>query len=136
MIVAPRVRRHNRGMHYGKLFGWGIVIYAVMYLVVALLALYGIAPSLLARVLSLAALIGLATMAGLSIRRHTTRDILPYSIVWTLEVIALDALMSMPYTGFSIYLDWNVWVGYALVALVPLFTQYLHQRSESARNDL
>lgn len=123
-------------MQIGKLFGWGIVIYAVMYLTVAMLALYGIAPSILARAIALIVLVLLATIAGLSLRRHTMRDIVPYSFVWTLEVMALDGLMSMPYTGIAIYLDWNVWVGYALVFVVPLFTHYMFRQPQGARHSV
>ena len=121
-------------MHIGKLFGWGIAVYAVMYLAVAMLALYGLAPSFLARTLALIILISLATMAGLSLKRHAARDILPYSLIWTLEVMGLDGLMSMPNTGLSIYLDWNVWVGYALVLIVPLFTHYAFRQPQSVRH--
>lgn len=121
-------------MQLGKLFGWGIVIYAVMYLAVAMLALYGIAPSFLARAIALIVLIALATIAGLSLKRHAMRDIAPYSLVWTLEVIALDGLMSMPYTGLTLYLDWNVWVGYTLVLIVPLFTHYVFRQPQNPRH--
>ena len=99
-----------------------------MYLLVAAFSLYGMYPGLLSRMLALGALIALATLAGSSLNFHLKKDILPYSLVWVLEIAVLDALMSVPYAGWGLYLDWNVWVGYALVVLVPMFSVYLHQR--------
>ncbi len=116
-------------MHIGKLLGWGIVIYAVMYLVVAGLAVYQIDSGLLSRTISLLVLVALGTLAGLSLKRHSALDIVPYSLVWMLEVIALDLAMSAPYAGISVLLDWNVWVGYSLVFLVPLFAHYPYRHT-------
>ena len=104
------------------------MIYAVMYLLVAMLSLYGLYPNALARIFLLLALIALATMAGVSLKFRFKKDILPYSVVWVIEIALLDALMSVPYAGWGMYLDWNVWLGYALVALVPLFSSYLYRR--------
>ncbi len=121
-------------MHIGKLLGWGIAIYAIMYLVVAALAIYAVSPPLFARLIALLILISLATMAGFSLRRHTVLDILPYSFMWTAEVMLLDALMSVPFAGWQLYMDWNVWVGYSLVLIVPLLTVYgSHRTPASAR---
>lgn len=118
-------------MKFGKLFGWGIVIYAIMYLLVAMLSLYGYYPNTLSRIIALLTLIILATIAGASLKFHLKKDILLYSFVWVLEIAALDALMSVPYAGWGLYLDWNIWVGYALVLVVPLFSSYLHRHSST-----
>ncbi len=120
-------------MQWGKFFGWGIAIYAIMYVTVAALSLY-MASAMLSRVLALIVLIALATIAGLSLRRHTVRDILPYSGMWMAEVAILDAIMSVPYAGWGLYLDWNVWVGYSLVLLAPLLTVYAHRHSLTRRD--
>ncbi len=114
-------------MQYGKLLGWGIVIYSVMYLLVAGLSLYQVGP-LFARIAALATLIGFASVAGHSLRRHSVWDVVPYALVWMLEVIVLDGLMSVPFTGWQLYLDLNVWIGYLLVFLVPILAVPLLRR--------
>ncbi len=114
-------------MSYSKLLGWGVVIYAVMYLLVAALSIYQAGP-MLVRLLAAATLIVLASIAGHSIRRRSAWDILPFALVWTLEVAALDAVMSVPFSGWQLYLDWNVWVGYSLVFVVPLISVSLSRR--------
>lgn len=107
-------------MKFVRLFGWGIVVYAILYLLVAALSLYGFYPSLVSRVVTVLILAGVLVVAGSTLRVATAKDVLPYSLFWMLEVIALDALLTVPFIGWQLYLDWNVWVGYALVALVPL----------------
>jgi hypothetical protein len=105
---------------YGKLLGWGIVIYAIMALAWSGLVIYGFAGTLAARLLELLVLAVVATIAGRSLPFHSWTDILPYSIFWAIEAVFLDAILNVPYAGWGMYADWNVWLGYALVAAIPL----------------
>ncbi len=109
-------------MKYGALLGWGIVIYAVMSLLWSGLVIYGMADSLLSLILRLCVLIVVTTIAGRSLRFHSWKDILPYSIFWAGTMALLDAVYTVPFSGWSIYADWLLWVGYALVAIIPLLT--------------
>ncbi len=107
-------------MKYGTLVGWGIVIYAVMALAWSGIVIYGFAGTFLARLFELLVLTFVATIAGRALRHHSWKDILPYSLAWALMMAVFDALFSVPFAGWAIYADWNLWLGYALVALVPL----------------
>lgn len=111
-------------MQYGKLLGWGIVIYAVMFLVWSGFVTYGFIEGFAPRVTSLLILIGITTYAGLSLRFHRWPDILPYSLSWALLMAVMDWIFSVPYTGWQVYLDWNIWFGYAVVAITPLFAPH------------
>lgn len=79
------------------------------------------------------ALVALSLVAGLSLRAHSSFDVLPYSLSWALLMAAFDAALSVPILGILPMLDPRVWVGYALVAVVPLaspalrhvFTRYV-----------
>ncbi len=99
---------------------WGVVLYAIMYLVWAGLVLYGFAGGIGARIFSLVVLIALSAYAGRSLRMNGWRDVFPYSIVWMLTIIVLDAVFTVPYSGWGLYADPNVWVGYLLVLFVPI----------------
>ncbi|OGG50083.1 hypothetical protein A3C18_00415 [Candidatus Kaiserbacteria bacterium RIFCSPHIGHO2_02_FULL_54_11b] len=112
-------------MKYGALLGWGICIYAVMMLAWSGLVIYGLAGTLVARILVLCVLIIVTTIAARSLRYHSWKDILPYSIAWALMMGLLDAVYTVPYSNWTIYADWNLWVGYSLVAIVPLLTPFL-----------
>ena len=111
-------------MQYGKLLGWGITIYAVMFLVWSGFVTYGFTEGMAPRITSLLILIGITIYAGLSLRFHRWLDILPYSLSWALLMVVMDWIFSVPYTGWQIYLDWNLWFGYAVVAITPLLAPY------------
>lgn len=109
-------------MKVGKLVGWGIVIYAIMYLLWSAFIAYGFTDGFLPRVAGLLVLVAISLKAGLSLRMHSWKDILPYSIGWAIIVGILDAVFSVPFSGWMIYTDLNLWFGYAVVAVAPLFT--------------
>lgn len=111
-------------MKFGPLLGWGITIYAVMYLAWNGFVLYGFTQGFVPRLCGLLVLVVVATIAGRSLRLAGWKDVLPYSLAWAIVVILLDAIFSVPFSGWQLYADWNVWVGYALVALVPLLAPY------------
>ena len=117
--------QHNEGMKYGPLFGWGIVIYALMFLVWSGFVTYGFVEGMAPRATALLSLIGVAVIAGASLRLRSWSDILPYSLVWGIMMALLDAVFSVPYTGWQLYFDLNVWFGYAVVVVAPLFAPYL-----------
>ncbi len=117
-------------MKYGALLGWGIVIYAVMSLVWSGLVIYGIAGGTLSLLFRLCVLIFLTTVAGHSLRFYSWKDILPYSAFWALMMALLDAVYTVPFSGWSMYSDWYLWVGYGLVAVVPLFTPLMRPLPE------
>ena len=100
------------------------MIYAVMYLAWSGFVLYGFTSGILPRLLALLVLIITATIAGRSLAFSSWKDILPYSVGWLIVIALLDAVFSVPYAGWQLYTDWNVWVGYALVCAVPLLAPY------------
>lgn len=120
-------------MKYGALFGWGIVIYAIMSLAWSGLVIYGLVGMYFSVIVRLLILIGVTTIAGRSLRFHSWLDILPYSVCWALTMGLLDAVYAVPFATWSLYADWSVWVGYALVAIVPLFSPLLLRRGQTTQ---
>src|SRR3989338_2748364 len=118
---------HNRDMKYGALLGWGIVIYAVMSLVWSGLVIYGMADSFLSLAVRLVVLVFIAIIAGRSLRFHSWQYVLPYSVFWAATMALLDIVYTVPFSGWSIYSDWRLWVGYALVAMIPLLAPFMHR---------
>lgn len=114
-----------------RIIGWGITIYATMYLMWTGFILYGFVDGMLPRLTGLLALIILTTIAGRSLRFKSARDILPYSIGWAVIAVLLDAIFSVPYSGWALYADWNVWVGYGLIVLIPLLSPYTRSQPYS-----
>lgn len=118
-------------MRLGALLGWGIVMYAIVFLLWSAFTIYGFVDGIAPRLAGLFVLIAVALLAGRSLRYSSWKDILPYSVVWTIEVAVLDIVLSVPFTGWGLFLDWNVWVGYSMVVLVPLFAP-LSRRPKSS----
>jgi len=112
------------GFRLGPFFGWGIVIYAVIFLVWSAFSIYGFIDGWAPRIVGLAALVCTAVIAGRSLRATTWYDIIPYSLAWGAMMGVLDAILSVPFIGWQIFLDWNVWFGYAIVVLAPLLALY------------
>ena len=118
-------------MHLRALFGWGIAMYATLYLVWSTFVVYGLSANLLAHVGMIITLIALAILATRSLRITTEREILPYAIGWVLIAACLDAIVIAPVAGWAIYSDWNIWVGYGLLLAVPLVVAAVSKRSIS-----
>lgn len=112
-------------MKYISIVGWGISIYAIMSLVWSGFITYGFIEGLAPRIVGLLVLIGLALLAGSALRLFSWSDILPYSIAWGVMMAILDAIFSVPYAGWQLYTDLNVWFGYLIVIIAPLFAPYL-----------
>jgi hypothetical protein len=107
-------------MKYISRLSWGIVIYAIMYLFSHGLSIYGVAGGILGMLARLVMLVIIATIAGRSLHLNSWKDILPYSIFWAFTVLAIDAVYTVPSSGVEMYSNWNLWIGYALVMLLPL----------------
>lgn len=109
-------------MKYGKLLGWGIVIYAVVFLAWTGFLTYGVVEGYTPFILNLVVLLAVTYIAGRTLHLPSWSDIMPYSIGWAIVVMILDTVFVVPFSGWTIYSDWHVWLGYALVVIVPLFT--------------
>ena len=108
----------------GGLLGWGIVIYAVMFLLWSAFQIYGFIEGIIPRIVGFLVLVVLALIAGHSLRANSWTEILPYSFSWAVIMIIFDAVMSVPIAGWGMYADWNVWFGYAVVCVAPLLALY------------
>jgi hypothetical protein len=114
-------------MRFAAMLGWGIAIYAIVFLTWSGLVIHGFTGSPLSQVIVLGALIAVAIIGGRSLGFRSWKDILPYSFSWMVIVALLDAVYAVPYAGWGLYLDWNIWVGYLLVLVVPLLAVVLRR---------
>jgi hypothetical protein len=115
-------------MNLRALFGWGVVIYAVLYLVWSGLVIHGWSDMVLSRFIVIGSLITLAVIATRSLRLFTERDVLPYAIGWVVIAAGMDAVFVVPSAGWGMYSDWNLWIGYILLFLVPLVVTAVTRR--------
>ena len=120
-------------MKLGALVGWGIAIYAVVFLAWSLLVIHGYVEGMLPRLFLALTLVVIATIAGRALRFRHWYDVLPYSIGWALMAALFDLLCAVPVSGLAIYSDWNIWVGYSLLITIPLLAPLTRTHHERAR---
>ena len=113
--------------------GWGVLIYAVMYLAWSGLVIYGLSVgvgSLVARVVLLALV---TTIATRSLRISTVHDLIPCAALWAFTALLLDTIFLVPFTGWALFSSWSVWAGYVLIVVAPVLTMTLSRSRSEAR---
>ncbi len=90
-----------------------------MYLMSSALLTYGIVGGIVPVVLKFATLVAVAWIVGKQTRFVSWKDVMPYSASWAVIVALLDALIWVPFAGWTLYASWGVWLGYFLVLAVP-----------------
>ena len=123
-------------MHVRELIGWGIVIYAVAYLLAGIEQIYGLSGTTLGLVLTFLNLGIVAGVAGNSIRHSNWHDLLPYVFSWLCIVATLDSLLATPLTGWSFFLEPSIWIGYGIIAVVPITVVYLRNHKATVESRL
>lgn len=111
--------RDNKRMRLSP-FTWGIGIYAVLSLLWSGFVIYGVSSGIIPRLVELLILLILSTSAGRALRMRNWKDILPYSFVWGIEAALLDAIYTVPFSGWALYQNIFLWFGYMIVVIVPL----------------
>ena len=111
-------------IRFWALLGWGIVIYALMFLLWSVFVTYGFVEGLLPRVIGFLVLVALGIIAGRALRVHTWRDALPYSLSWGIMMAVFDTVLTAPFTGWHLFFGWSVWLGYATIVIAPLLAFY------------
>ena len=96
-----------------------MLIWAVVYIVSMGLYAYGILNSISGEIIMLIAGAIVAYIAGRNLNSVSVGGILKYSIGWVIIAFILDVLLTVPYSGWALYSEWSVWVGYALVLVAP-----------------
>jgi len=107
-------------MNYKKLIGFGVMIWAVAFLVMAGLIAYQLGNSIIAAVITWIAVAVAAYLCGRNLALNSKAQMLKYSVSWVIIGLILDALFTVPFTGWTIFQSWEVWIGYVLVIAAPL----------------
>jgi hypothetical protein len=109
-------------MKYGKLIGFGVLLYAVVFLIMSGFTAYGSGDTFLTKIIALVALAIVAYLAGKNLRAGSMGEIIKYSLGWLIIVAILDYFFTLPFATTAVYSQWNLWVGYAIILLLPLIT--------------
>jgi hypothetical protein len=107
-------------MDYKRLFGFGIAIWIVAFLVASIFVATGQIDSLAAKIVVPIAVGAAAFLIGRKLKPASAGDALRYSAAWVVIVILLDAAITVPFAGWQIFAQWNVWLGLLLVLTMPV----------------
>jgi|GEM_PF-1568782 len=108
-------------MNYKKL-GYGVAIWAIIYLVATGFVAYNVMDSFGAKIVMIIIVAGLAVWAGTKIQEQSSAKVMRYTVSWVMIGLILDLILTVPFTGVSIFGDWSLWVNYGLIIVLPLFT--------------
>jgi len=109
-------------MNYKKLFGFGVMIWAVAYLIATAFVAYGAMDALWAKTVLILVVAVVVFLAGKNLKSASVMNALKYSASWVVIGLILDMILTVPFTGWEIFSTWDLWVSYALVLLLPLLT--------------
>lgn len=108
--------------------GWGIVVYAIMYLAWSGLVIYGLSLGMFSLLVRIAVLVAITGIAVSSMRLMNWKDVFAYSFIWAVVAMIGDALFLVPFTGWGLYASWSVWLGYSLIILAPVLVVRIRAR--------
>lgn len=109
--------------------GWGIVIYAVAFLIWSGMGIYGITQGVLPYFIELIVLAIVCASAGSALKFKSWADILPYSIGWAVIAAALDSLYVVPFQTWGWYQELSPWIFYLLIVYLPLLSVFFRRNS-------
>ena len=104
---------------YKKLVGFGILIWVVAFAIASAFVAYNAIDTLIAKI-TVPVVVGIVTFfAGKNLKLKEPKEAVRYSIVWVVIGILLDTIFTVPFTGWGIFMQWNVWLSYILVFTLP-----------------
>lgn len=108
-------------MNYKKLFGFGVLIWAVVYLAALAFVAYDLMDQLWAKIVVELVAVAVAYLAARNLGIGSAGEIFKYSVSWAVIAFVLDLILTVPFTGWQFFSGWEPYVGYALIILAPLF---------------
>lgn len=108
-------------VNWVKAFGWGLVIWAIMFVVGSILILFQLPGIWFGIIMVIVGLIVIWYFAAKVFKFKDITEALITGFIWLIIAGVLDYLVVV--LGFcggdlSVY-TWNFWVGYAIVLLLP-----------------
>ncbi|PWB38721.1 MAG: hypothetical protein C3F02_02315 [Parcubacteria group bacterium] len=109
-------------MNYKKVFGYGVLVWAVAYLVATVFVAYKATSTPWVDIVVAIAVAVASYFAGRSVAAHSAGAMLSYSFLWVIIGLVLNIILTVPFTGWGFFSSWYMWLSNALVLLVPLST--------------
>jgi len=108
-------------VNWAKAFGWGLAIWAIMFVIDSILILFQLEALWFAIVMLIVCLVVVWYVASKMFKFKEVAEAFMVGLIWLIIVAVLDYLvLVLVFSGgdFSFY-AWNIWVRYAIVLLLP-----------------
>lgn len=102
-----------------KFWGYGIIIWAVAFIVASIFIAFETSAVIMNTVTALAVVLT-AFLLAKTVSLASRKAMLKYSFCWVIVVFILDALVTSQFTAWDFLSSWYVWLAYALILFVPL----------------
>jgi len=112
-------------MNYKKLIGFGILIWIIAFGIASAFVAFNAINSLIAKLIVPVVIGIVAFFAGKNLKLKNIIETLKYSASWVIIGIILDALITVQFTGWEIFMQLDVWFGYFLVLVAPIIATRL-----------
>jgi hypothetical protein len=113
---------------YFKIVGYGAIIWAIAFVVVSVFIGFKVSSQFLVQgITTLAVIISAFLLAGI-LKISAMKDALICGLLWVITGVALDALITTRFTGWSFFCRWEMWLGYMLIFLVPPVVAYKKEK--------
>jgi len=109
-------------MNYKKLIGFGALIWGIAFITMTAFIAYQLGNSILSTVGLWIVVAIAAYLCGRNLQLISRAQALKYGASWVVIGLILDSFFTVPFTGWTIFGAWEVWLGYILILAVPLFT--------------
>jgi hypothetical protein len=103
-----------------KYIGFGAIIWAVAFVLVCIFIGFKVSTdAIYVKIITTAAVIITAVLLARSLKLSSIKQAFICGLSWVLTGIVLDILATVPFTGWQIFSQWNVIVGYAIGFVIP-----------------
>jgi len=106
-------------LNWSKAIGFGALIWAIMFALVALFMSFNLYDWVFSKIIVVLAAGVLSYLFARNIRFSRSSQILPYSLTWVIVGIILDLVISMRFYG-TLFSTWEYWLAYAFILFTPL----------------
>lgn len=105
---------------WSKGFGFGIIMWAILFAVGTILVLFGVSLSV-GWMIALAAAAGILSYSfAIGAQSENSGQAFGYGFLWATIGIVLDLIITRQFSAANgIFGNWAYWVGYALALLAP-----------------
>ncbi len=118
-------------MNLLKFLGFGVLIWDVIFITDSVLNTLKISSTLIMQIVFMVAII-ITYLLTENLDLDSVSGAIKYGFAWAIVMMLLDAAVAACYLGWESFSQFDTWINYVLVVLVPIFTIKLKDNQKIA----